>query len=177
MHDLVKPTSEIFKVSGMMFNIGFEAITEDQSRKQLADGANSNTWFMGHLVTCRYHTANMMGMEVTVPWNGVFDKSIGEVDQSKMPSLSEIKTAWDKITPKMEAHFEKLDADFLTADAPFKFPTESKSNWAAFAFMAMHEAYHVGQMSHNRRIMGVETIFSIAMKKMKAAKEQAEASA
>ncbi len=175
MNDLMKPVSESLKVSGMMFNLGFEEITEDQSRKQAADGANSNTWFMGHLVTCRYHTANMMGLELTVPWDGMFDKSIGDVDQAKMPSLNEIKAAWDEVTPKLEARMAELDGKFLTAEAPFKFPTESQSNWAGIAFMAMHEAYHVGQMSHNRRVMGIETIFSIAMRKWKAAQERAEA--
>ncbi len=177
MHDLAKPTAEILKVSGMMFDIGFEAINEEQSRKQVVDGANSNTWFMGHIITCRYHTANMMGLQVEVPWDGMFDKSIADVDQQKMPSLAEMKRAWDEISPRMLARLEELDEEFLNAEPPFKFPTENRTNWSAFAFMAMHEAYHVGQMSHNRRVMGVETIFSIAMKKMKEAAKNAEASA
>jgi uncharacterized damage-inducible protein DinB len=43
--------------------------------------------------------------------------------------------------------------------------------------MAMHEAYHVGQISHNRRLLGVETLFDMAVKKMKEAKEAAESPA
>lgn len=173
MNNMVKPIATVFQTSGWMYDLGFEAITEEQSKKQLAEGANSNTWLMAHLATCRYHIAKLMGLEVEDPWNGTFDKTIGDVEAAQMPTLKEIKEKWDSVSKKIEARLPELDDSYLNAEAPFKFPTQDNTNWAALSFMAMHEAYHVGQISHNRRLLGVDTLFGMAVKKMKEA-ESAE---
>jgi uncharacterized damage-inducible protein DinB len=51
--------------------------------------------------------------------------------------------------------FEELtDAD-LAAKAPFQFPVDDDTILGVIAFMAMHESYHIGQLSAIRRQLGL----------------------
>ena len=173
MHIALKPINEIIQVNNYLFGLGFEGIEEDLARKQLMPNANSLTWIMGHVASNRFYLLGLTGLEEKCPWGDMFESSISKVDQSQFPSLGEIKTIWLDQTTKLQNGLANMPEESLTKAVPFKLPTQEQTVLSAIAFLAMHEAYHIGQMSTQRRMLGVDSIFDLASARRKPAQGQA----
>lgn len=172
MHIAVKPIGEILQVNNYLFGLSFEGIDENLARKQLRDNANSVTWLLGHVASSRFEILGLTGMKAESPWGELFDTSIMKADQTKYPNLNEIKSVWDGITVNLMENLPKLDESRLSQPIPFKLPTQEQTVLSGLAFLAMHESYHVGQISTQRRMLGIDSLFDLAMAKRKLAEKQ-----
>ena len=167
MHMAVKPIQEILKVNAIMYGYTFEGIDEPLARKQLQPNANSLTWLLGHVASTKFYMGGLIGIDEKCPWGEIFDGSITKADQSKYPPLPEIWQSWDEITSKVLDRLPQLSESKLGEPLPFKFPTQEQTILAGLSFLAMHEAYHVGQISTQRRLLGVDSLFDIAVREMR----------
>lgn len=171
MHLALKPINEIIRVNNYMFGLGFEGVEEELARKQLQPNANSLTWIMGHVASVRFYLLGLTGVEEKCPWGDMFELSILKVDQTKFPSLNEIKSVWESQAEKLESSLANFPESRFSDAVPFKLPTQEQTVLSALAFLAMHESYHIGQMSTQRRMLGIDSIFDLAVAKRKAAQE------
>lgn len=171
MHIALKPISEIIQVNNYMYGLGFEGVEEELARKQLQPNANSLTWIMGHVASVRFYLMGLTGVEEKCPWGDMFESSISKVDQSKFPPLNEIKSVWESQAAKLATSLANLPETRLGDAVPFKLPTQEQTVLSALAFLAMHESYHIGQMSTQRRMLGIDSIFDLAVAKRKAAQQ------
>ncbi len=167
MHIAVKPISEILGVNDFMYRLAFTDLSEDLAHKQLRPGTNCLTWLLGHIAVNRAYISTLCGQEITSPWGENFDKSIGSLGGWRIPPLSELKDFWETTAPTVMKNLSALDESGLLAPSPVKFPTKEQSVLAGISFMAMHESYHVGQMSSLRKHLGLESLYELAVKEMK----------
>ena len=167
MHIALKPIKEILQLNAFMYNLTFDGLDEKLARRQLQPNANSLTWLLGHTATSRFYIGELMGLDSKSPWGDLFNGSITKADQTKFPPLTEIRQAWDGVSTKVMAELPKLDEAKLIGPLPGKFPTEEQTVLAGLSFMSMHEAYHVGQISTQRRLLGIDSLFDLAVRKMK----------
>lgn len=172
MHVAIKPVNEIIRVNNYMFGLGFEGVKEDLARKQLQPNANSLTWLMGHVASVRFYLLGLTGIDEKCPWGDLFESSITKVDQTKFPNLNEIKTVWEGQAVKLESSLASLPEERLGEAIAFKLPTQEQNVLSGIAFLAMHESYHIGQMSTQRRMLGIDSIFDLAAAQRKAAQGQ-----
>ncbi len=177
MHIALKPISEIVRVNNYMFGLGFEGVGEDLARKQLQPNANSLIWIMGHVASVRFYLLGLTGVDEKCPWGEMFESSIMKVDQTEFPPMSEIKLVWEGQAAKLESSLANVPESRFGEAVPFKLPTQEQTVLSALAFLAMHESYHIGQMSTQRRMLGIDSIFDLAVAKRKAAQESKPAQA
>ena len=161
MNISVKSTVEFFSLNNKLYEKAFENLDDDASRKQFDPETNSAIWILGHLVTARHHLARLMGLQEEMPWGGLFNKAINEIDSSQFPALSEIKDAWSNISKKIMSRLAELEEKDLSAAPPSPFPTEENTIRAAVVFLAQHECYHIGQLSYIRRLLRQDGLFKL----------------
>lgn len=169
MHIALKPISEILGVNNFMYGLAFEGVDEDTARKQLKDNANSLTWLLGHTASVRFYLLGLTGKEEKCPWGELFESSITKVDQLQFPKLSEIKSVWDDLAAKIADGLPKLTEAQLNEPIAFKLPTQDQTVLAGLSFLTMHESYHIGQLSTQRRMLGIDSLFDLAKARRKAA--------
>lgn len=168
MNVALKPLDEIVHITNQMFAMAAEGVDDSLARKQVKDGTNSLLWLIGHIATCRYYILNLCGIEAKSPWGELFESSIDKVDQTKFPGADEIKRVWDEVGVQMVKALETVSDSRLAEPSPFKFPTKEQTVLAGITFMVMHESYHIGQISSHRKMLGIDSLFELAMKKRKA---------
>lgn len=171
MHIALQSVSEILGVNDFMFRLAFEGIDEDLARRQLRSDTNSLLWLLGHIAVNRAYISTLCGHELTSPWDDQFNKSIEKVDHAAFPKFVEIQKFWDQIASVTSADLDAMDEAKLMAPAPFKFPTREQTVLAGISFMAMHESYHVGQLSSLRKHLGIDSLFELAVREMKKRRE------
>ncbi|MGB5107658.1 MAG: DinB family protein [Candidatus Zixiibacteriota bacterium] len=167
MHVAIKPISEILQVNNYMYGLSFEGMNEDLARRQLRENANSLTWLLGHIASTRFDLLGLTGVKTASPWGDLFDTAINKTDQSKYPKLGEIKSVWEELTAKLMEKLPKVDKARLEQPISFKLPTQEQNVPSAPAFLAMHESYHIGQISTQRRMLGIDNLFDLAAAKRK----------
>ena len=165
----LKPINEILGVNNFMFGLAFEGVDETTARKQLKDNANSLIWLLGHTASVRFYLLGLTGKEENCPWGEIFESSIATVDHSRFPKLAEIKSVWDELSVKIAESLPKLTEAQLNESIAFKLPTQDQTVLAGLSFLTMHESYHIGQVSTQRRLLGIDSLFDLAKAKRKAA--------
>ncbi|MCC6964297.1 MAG: DinB family protein [candidate division Zixibacteria bacterium] len=171
MNNAVKPVSEILGVNDFMYRLAFVGVDEQLARRQLQPKTNSLIWLLGHIAVNRAYVGQLTGLQIEEPWGELFNKSIDQIAATALPPLTEIRGYWEQVAPKTAAHLSQLDEAALAGALPFKFPTREQNVLAGLSFMAMHESYHVGQMSSLRKHLGLESLYELAVKEMKKSRE------
>lgn len=113
----------------------------------------------------------LTGTKEDCPWGTLFDSSITEADQSKYPDLNAIKSVWDDVSAKIEETLPGIDEARLAQPLPFKLPTKEQNVLSGLAFIMMHESYHVGQISTQRRLLGIDSLFDLVYAQRKKAQQ------
>ena len=78
---------------------------------------------------------------------------------SQYPSPEEILLGWQEVSAHLKTALEGATDVVLSAPAPEKSPSFDGKVGGMVAFLAFHEAYHVGQAAYLRCWMGRSQIF------------------
>jgi len=119
---------------------------------------NSFLFVAGHITAYRHSVAALLGVKEEWPHQALFARGAEVKDPSAYPSLDEIKTAFDSISAKINKRFLEVTEADLSGPAPFKMPGLEETAGGIVAFLAMHEAYHVGQLAYILRLHGGERL-------------------
>lgn len=152
------PLIEIYKTSGNIFLHALSDISEDDIARTPDDKTNNLLFIAGHLLTSRVILGRIVGMKDEVPFEGKFGRGEPLKDKSEYPGIGEIKTLWKDFSDKLIARLESIDQETLAQKAPYEFPIGDPSVTGAVAFMAFHEACHIGQIGMIRKMFGYSTI-------------------
>lgn len=124
------------------------------SLRPLAD-ANSLAFVALHLVDVRHFLANFLHSGAPPhPFAALLAEVRTIQELSETPPLSQIREAWDAVSAALDARFGALTAGELASPAPQPFPVDDGTVLGALAFLAQHDAYHVGQMAMLRKALG-----------------------
>ncbi len=159
MHQTMTATADLYKLNTGVFDTVLESLQNDRQFDRPTEKANSVNWIAGHIVSARYGVANMLGVEDKSPWGDLYDMGADVADNSKYPSLDEIKSAWKDISAKLLKGLEDVTEEQLAKEPPWKAPAVEPSIRGLIAFMSFHESYHLGQLGYLRRIQGLDSAF------------------
>ncbi len=107
---------------------------------------------MQHLI---YTMINFFAENAPPPGTKPFEESI------EYPLLSESRNDWDMYSETFIKGMAELSAEQLSSSISFQIPTGGNTLKDAFAFFAMHECYHIGQMSIIRKALGYPSMILI----------------
>jgi uncharacterized damage-inducible protein DinB len=128
-------------------------LTEDELRRAPSDRNNNMLWVAGHIVHTRATVLSFLGDPVDTGWGKLFDRGAALVDAAQYPTGDQIERVMRNVSPRLNARLTSLTDDVLTRPATLQVPgTTTLSD--ELAFFALHESYHVGQLSFIRKSLG-----------------------
>lgn len=148
-----------FDLHTTLYNNVLVDINEEEADMRLAPEVNNVKWLAGHLVWGQSGLANIAGVSMNVEWLDHYNTQLkGPVEiTAKVPSLDEIKKAWNEVTPTIREGLEKLPEEALDTPADFPMPA-FRSLGGLWAFINHHQAYTIGQIGILRRALGKEAM-------------------
>ena len=127
---------------------------EDAVRRWKNGDGSSIAYLTGHLMSSRYGLLKTLGSATGNPFKETYGEGAGSKEGSAYPPIGELRAAWDEAAGKLHVALDAVtDAEALAPDDG-SFPTSDNTLRGRIAFIAWHEAYHVGQMGLMRTEMG-----------------------
>ena len=139
-----------------------DGIEDHEGKTIIGDQMNSLEWLAGHLVTGRYRNMVRVGLQVE-PYEhlGKFvnqavppPNAIAFSPSIPYPAISESITQWRSYAEIFLDRLRVLDTNTLAMPISFILPSGGNTVGDALAFIALHESYHIGQMSIIRKSIG-----------------------
>lgn len=150
---LAAPIAMIFS-----FNDGFvlqalQGLTHEELWRAPTDRNNSMLWVAGHLVQSRATVLQMSGEHRETGWGHLFDRGATVGERGQYPSGAEVERMMRDVSPRLHSRLLALTAEQLSKSASLPIPG-IKTLADELAFFALHDSYHLGQMSYIRKALG-----------------------
>ncbi|MEO9005163.1 MAG: DinB family protein [Ginsengibacter sp.] len=136
--------------------------TDEETNHRLNENMNHVKYLAGHLTNAQYAYAGIAGVEVERQWDELFaglGKSSAR-DNFSYPTIQEVKAEWEQINQSVRDSLQALSEDALDKAMPGSPLAQSKvfdtTVGDFWAFMNMHQTYHIGQIGILRRGFGKE---------------------
>ena len=155
MHPSVAPLAAIFDLDTDLLLNCLDGLTEEEARRRLPGGGNSIAFLAAHLADTRHFIANRLGHPLHNPLSPFLAdaRSIDEV--RSLPPLDRIRDVWLAVSDHLASVLEGLTAEDLARTGVHRFPMADPTALGFLAFLAQHDAYHVGQAAFVRRQLGL----------------------
>lgn len=142
-----------FGLTARGLGANLEGISDEESRRRPPNGGNSIHWVVGHIVSYRRLTLELLGEQPIWPkerTEAYGRGSSGEVPAEHALALSRLMEDLQATTAAIVKRLEALPDGALEAPSPNPKQTLGQH----LAFLAFHEFYHVGQTGLLRRLCG-----------------------
>jgi len=154
----MQPVMGILELNAALFRKALEGVDQASSERRPNDHTNSLAFIACHALDARFYLMKLAGHERTNPWQALFDAATDISTMKEFPPLYEVLAEWDELhEATLEVLAEMTPAEF-DAESDARFPTDDRSILGGIAFLAFHEAYHVGQMGLVRKYLGFDPV-------------------
>lgn len=149
----MKSIISIYKTNSTLLTNSFAKVTEVDSLKRPNKRTNSMIFIALHVLDARCFILTQIGLKTKNPFGKYVDwaKTIDEI--ITYPKLKKVLSEWKRIDRILVKELSGINSRKLNSDQQFEFPV-GKKNINMLAFLAEHEAYHVGQISFIRKYLG-----------------------
>lgn len=145
--------SQQFEVSGSRISAAIEGLADDEFYRA-PEVTNHMLWLLGHVTNTRLGVMIYLGGSPERPWDDLFSKGSQPGDRDTLPSVSEVRDAWEATGAALAAQFEAVTEAKLQEPCARNYPIADKTMLGAVAFLAGHEFWHLGQMVALRKWLG-----------------------
>jgi uncharacterized damage-inducible protein DinB len=145
--------SQQFDVSGGRITAALDGLS-DHDFYRAPEATNHMLWLLGHVTNTRLGVTIYLGASPERPWNELFSKGSQPGDRDTLPTISEVRDAWEAAGIALAAQFDAVTEAKLQETCPRDFPIADKTMLGAVAFLAGHEFWHLGQMVALRKWLG-----------------------
>lgn len=148
-----------FELQTSWFLNALEGISDTESNLQVAENFNPLKWVVGHLINCRSTLLMALGKQSNFThYHNLFGKGSSNKLEAATPDLETIKTDWLSVSADLKAALHKASEEQLSAKAPFQTSIPDETLLGLIAFFAIHEGFHIGQLSILRKQLGKPTM-------------------
>ena len=153
MHPAVAPLARILRLNTDLLLNCLAEVTEEAANRRLTPSSNSIAFLVAHLVDSRHYLAQTLGVPLPNRLAPVLAGAKSLDDIAALPPLAELVACWEAISAHLAVQIERLDTPALAASAG-PVPGGDGTVLANLAFLAQHDAYHLGQVALLRRQLG-----------------------
>ena len=157
MNEAIKPLASIYKINTSLLINSFKDVTEELSLKRLNKKTNSMMFLLLHTIDARYFILKQLGLKIKNPFGKYVDWANTIDDIIKYPKLKRVLAEWKKLEIIFMNKLSRLSHKQLEIELDTKYPGGNKI-LNMIAFMAEHEAYHVGQLAFIRKFLGMKAV-------------------
>ncbi len=129
-------------------------LSEDEWFAQPGGTTNHMMFVIGHVVAVRGMVLRMLGQEWSASWEGLFGRGAALVERGQYPSVAEMSAALKDVSVRLSDALKSAPAEVLAREPRPGVPNFDGTNGGVVAFLAFHDAYHVGQAAMLRRWLG-----------------------
>jgi len=158
MHPKMVHIAGLFHITQRLFDKASSEIKPENVTVRPDERGNSFLFVAGHITGYRYSVAALLGLKEEWPHKALFERGAEVTNPTSYPPLDDIRKAFSDISAKINTRFGDITEAELAKPAPFKMPGLEESAGGIIAFLAMHEAYHVGQLAYILRMHGGERL-------------------
>ena len=110
-----------------------------------------------HTVDARYFILKNLGAKIKNPFGKYVDWANTIEDIIEYPALGKVLKDWKKLHKILTDKLSLLSSKEIGTELDMAFPG-GKKILDMIAFMAEHEAYHVGQLAYIRKFIGLKSV-------------------
>jgi DinB superfamily len=154
----IQPLTGILELNSSLFRRALAGVDQAAGERRPNDHTNSLAFVACHVLDARFSLMKLVGQPRTNPWQSLFDSATDVTSMKEFPPLYELLAEWDELHEATIGCLSDLSPADLDAESPFRVPTEDRSILGTIAFLAFHEAYHVGQMGLLRKYFGFDPV-------------------
>jgi len=156
MNPRIASTAMQFETNARFLASALDGIDDARFVRRAAPDLNSLQWLAAHLANARCNAAAATGAAIDAPWGDLVGGPKATMrDGVAYPSRAEIERVWAEATEKLREGLRRVTDEALDATLPVPVPLPDRRLEGVLAFLALHETYHVGQMSLMRKLLGV----------------------
>lgn len=146
-----------FDLHNTLFNNVLADIDEEEANTRLVPSINNIKWLAGHLLWGQTNLARMFGAPVEIIWIDHYNNQIPQAPEIDVPSLEEIKNAWNEFASAIRQGLENVTDEALNMPVEFPLPA-FRTKEGYWTFINHHQAYTIGQIGILRRGFGKEAM-------------------
>lgn len=150
----LEPVAGILALNSALFRRALKGVDQEAMQRRPNEHTNSLAFVACHALDARFYLMRLCGHEMTNPWQELFEGDHDVSDMKEYPPAYELLTVWEEVHDATLAHLSGMTATELDGPCAERFPTDDASLLGGIAFLAFHEAYHVGQMGLLRKFLG-----------------------
>lgn len=137
--------------------MNLRGVSEEAALEPPLGGGHALGWIVGHIVHTRMHVHGLLGIDVAGDPDVLEPYGRGTTDPSEADAvdLRTLLSLWKASQAALDEAFGDLGDTDLEAPLEEAGPRFGETVGTALAFMAFHEAYHVGQLGLTRRRLGL----------------------
>lgn len=153
------PTIVAAAAENFRFNTGFlektvADLSPEEWLKRPSENANHVAWIAGHLVASRKGLLGRLGRQWDQPWLRLFARGAKIEAETVYPSAETLLNAWRESAAELNSALENVSEDLLAQPVTQGPPSADGKQSGVVNFMAIHETYHIGQVSYLRSWLG-----------------------
>jgi len=139
--------------SGFLERMAGDLSPEEWLRRPDAK-CNHIAWIVGHVTWTRKMILARLGVEWSQPWLGLFARGAKCEDDAAYPSQAAMLDAWRETAVVLERALDSVSVDALAQPVTNGPPSADGKVSGVVNFLAIHETYHIGQVSYLRAWLG-----------------------
>ena len=150
-----------FDFQTRLFNNVTNGISDSESHVRKTEHTNHIKWIAGHMLNTRLGTmSKLAGLQPDDSYGAQFGRGATLDPNATYPSLEEITTKWEAVSPAIAEGLSNIPAEVLASKAPFETPITNLDDTiqGVLSFLLTHEACHIGQLSILRKMVGKEAM-------------------
>jgi len=148
-----------FDLQTSWFMNALENISDEESNIQSTEQLNPIKWVAGHLTDTRLTVYSILTGN---PGNEMYKKHFGKGSSNKpdsaFPKIEQVKADWVHISIRLKEVLQTLPEEKLLASPPFQVSIPDKTLLGLIAYFAIHESFHLGQISVLRKMIGKDAM-------------------
>jgi uncharacterized damage-inducible protein DinB len=152
---VIAPTALNYQFNSKTLRESVSDLSPDEWLRSPDDKLNHIVWIVGHMAYCRGRILHFIGTEWAPPeLNELFNRGSKLQPGSVYPSPEWLLNTWSESGHAMAHAFENISENLLAQPATQGPPSLDGKLSGMLGFMAIHETYHLGQISYLRGWLG-----------------------
>lgn len=130
-------------------------LSDDESNAVFSENVNPIKWVAGHLTDARMTILSIVsGSEIHADYKRRFGKGTRNQIDASFPTIEQIKADWISVSKTLRTTLHNASEEKLRSKPPFQTSIPDETLAGLIAYFAMHESFHIGQISIYRKLTG-----------------------
>jgi len=150
---VITAAADNYRMNTGMLTKMVEDLSPEEWLRHPEGTSNHVGWIVGHVVWARGRVLARIGIEWSKPWFDLFGRG-SKCGDIAYPSHDKFLEAWNESALLLTSALENVTDEYLAEPSVQGPPSTDGKQSGVISFLAIHETYHLGQISYLRSWLG-----------------------